>query len=310
MTNLDQAVTQPPSGFANDASGGHHPSMLKAALRSIVVVASLLAIGPLAAMLINSLRDADGGRAVTLLVNGNLGGGLAAGAVVFVAAAIVGLAASHFLSLNTGLMSAGIILAWGRWGEGTLEGVVRRAGNGKDLTMLAVEGLVVTLIAAALTRLMVKVAHNAQHPDSKPSGALIAGPDGASIWPMFFAVLLAGAAAAGVITWLLSVSGAKGQTFAAAVLGAIAAGATAQVIASSKGFHAMPATPMLSIALVALVGPLVAMVMHGAGLIDAVYSGKVFSLARPFCLDWAAGALLGVPIGLGWAGSMLDRRHQ
>jgi hypothetical protein len=284
--------------------------MLKAVLRSIVVIASLLAIGPLAATLINSLRDVDGGRAVTLLINGNLGGGLAAGAVVFVAAAIVGLAASHFLSLNTGLMSAGIILAWGRWGEGTLEEIVRRAGDGRDLPRLAIEGVAVTLIAALLTRLMVKAAHNAQHPDSKASGALIAGPDGASIWPMFFAVLVAGAAAAAAVTWALSVSGAKGQTFAAAVIGAIAAGATAQVVASSKGFHAAPVTPMLSIAMVALTGPLVAAFMHGSGLIDAVYSGNVFSLARPISLDWAAGAMLGVPIGLGWAGSMLDRRHQ
>jgi hypothetical protein len=118
------------------------------------------------------------------------------------------------------------------------------------------------------------------------------------------------AVAAGLAVFLIAVSGVKGQTFAAALIGALAAGAAAQTVASSKNFHVTPVTPILAIALVALAGPIIASVLHGPRLIDAVYAGNVFALARPLSLDWAAGSVIGVPIGLGWAGSMLDRRHQ
>jgi hypothetical protein len=295
--------------------------MLKAVMRWILVLGALIAVGPLAATLLYNLRDADGGHAVTFLVNGNLSNGLAAGVVLLAAAAVVGLVGSHFLSLNTGLLAAGLVLAMGRWREGTLEELVRRAGGGKDLTMLAVEGAVVTLVAAGLTWLMVKVAHRAQQPLADPtspqarvpvearSGALLTGAGEGKPLPVLMAALVAGVAAAGVVAWLLSVSGNRGQTFAAAIFAAIAAGSAAQVMASSRGFHVTPVTPMLSMAVLALAGPIVAAQMHGSGLMAAVYAGSVFSLARPISLDWAAGALLGVPIGLGWAGSMLDRRH-
>jgi hypothetical protein len=299
--------------------------MLKAVLRWVLVLGSLLAIGPFAATLLANLRDADGGRAVTILVNGHLSQGLIAGLAVFAAAAVVGLAGSHFLSLNTGMWSAGLVLAWGAWAEGatdggTLENIVRRAGGGKDLLTLAVEGLAVTLLGAALTWAMVKVAHRAQQPsavDAKTGAAkagaaapaLIYGEGDGKPMPALVGAFVVAAAGAGLVAWLFAVSGVKGQTVAAALLGAIAAGAAAQTAANAKGYHVTPVTPILGVALAALAGPVIAMTMHGAKLIDVVYSGNVFSLARPLSLDWAAGAILGVPIGLGWAGSMLDRRH-
>src|SRR5262249_39973802 len=128
--------------------------------------------------------------------------------------------------------------------------------------------------------------------------------------PALAGAILGAAAVCAVLAWFLAVSGAKGQTFMAALIGALGAGVAAQMVARSKDLHVTPVTPILPIALVALAGPLVAVALHGARLVDAVYAGTVFSLARPLSLDWAAGAVIGVPIGLGWAGSMLDRRHQ
>jgi hypothetical protein len=304
--------------------------MLKAALRWVLVVASLMFIGPFAAKMLGSVRDVDGGHAVTLLVNGDMGRALLGGLLVFAAAAVVGLIGSHYLSLNTGMMSAGLVVAWGAWAEGatkggTLENIVRRAGNGKDLPALAIEGFIVMLLAAGLTWAMVRVAHRAQQPAADATAAtpvksapvlkaeagapaLIYGK-GEKPFRILLLSMLNAAAVCAVLAWLFAVSGDKGQTFAAALIGAIAAGTAAQTMAGSKEFHVTPVTPILAMALIALAGPLVAMVMHGGGIVGAVNAGTVFSLARPLSLDWAAGAVIGVPIGLGWAGSMLDRRH-
>lgn len=325
---MSRATVDQFGGFAKPARAGDYPPMLKAVFRWVLVVASLLFIGPFAARMLGSVRDVDGGHAVTILVNGDMGRALVGGLLVFAAAAVVGLVGSHFLSLNTGMMSAGLVLAWGAWSEGatdggTLENIVRRAGNGKDLPLLAIESLVLTLLAAGLTWAMVRVAHRAQQPVTDPTAPVKAGVGakaeagapaliyGKGDKPQFALLgsMLAAVGVCGILAWLLAVSGAKGQTFAAALIGAIGAGAAAQTAASSKEFHVTPVTPILAMALVALAGPLIAMGMHDGRVVDAVYAGTVFSLARPLSLDWAAGAVIGVPIGLGWAGSMLDRRH-
>jgi hypothetical protein len=65
---------------------------------------------------------------------------------------------------------------------------------------------------------------------------------------------------------------------------------------------------MLALAVLGLAGPLVAKGVQGSRLVEATYAGELLALARPLSLDWAAGALLGVPLGLAWAGAMLDHR--
>jgi hypothetical protein len=324
---MSTLATQQDIRFAKDAPSGHHPTMFKAVLRWVLVIVSVLLVGPLASRMLQGLRDVDGGHAVTILVNGNLGKGLVAGLAVFAAAGVVGIIGSYFLSLNTGLLSAGLVLAWGAFSEaasgggvsrpGTLENIVRRAGGGQDLPMLAIEGFLVTVAAAALAWLMVRVAHRAQQTasGSEPSGgpdrqpALIYGSGQGSPWQALGLSMLAAIGVAAFAAWFLAASGAKGQTFAAALVAGLLAGLAAQTTASSKGYHLTPVAPMLGIALVALAGPLIARAMAGGNIVELVYAGKVFSLARPLSLDWASGAMIGVPVGLGWAGAMLDRRH-
>jgi hypothetical protein len=48
--------------------------------------------------------------------------------------------------------------------------------------------------------------------------------------------------------------------------------------------------------------------MHGSRIMDATFGGSLLPLARIVSLDWACGLMLGVPVGLGWAGAMLDER--
>jgi hypothetical protein len=290
--------------------------MLKAALRWTLIIASLFGVGPLAAMLMNRLHDADGGHAVTVFLNSNLAAGLMAGGALLCAALIVGWIGSQYFSLNTGMATAGFVLAWGRFGEGTLEEIVRRTGNGKDLPLLAAEGVLFVLLGAAMTWLLMSVAHRAQTSPEVPGAAskvplLITGSGNDKASAVLGMSVLVGALAAAGVAWLLAMSTQPGQTFMAALGAALAAGAASQMLAGSKDFTLSPIAPMLSLALVAVAGPVIAIVLYGQGqgLVEAVFAGKAFPLTRPISLDWVAGGMLGVPVGLGWAGSRLDKRH-
>jgi len=60
---------------------------------------------------------------------------------------------------------------------------------------------------------------------------------------------------------------------------------------------------------VAVAGPVIATFVHAGtlGPTRAAVSGKLFALARPMPLDWIAGAFVGIPLGLWWAGSLIER---
>ncbi len=119
--------------------------------------------------------------------------------------------------------------------------------------------------------------------------------------------------AAGLVAWLMAFHGAKGQTLFAAFLGGIAAGAAAAIVSagSSDSQDDVPADPVLSaslgMVLLAVIAPLAAVIIHGVpgskALDSAIMTGNLFHLSHIGALDWAFGALMGVPVGLGWAGA-------
>ena len=70
------------------------------------------------------------------------------------------------------------------------------------------------------------------------------------------------------------------------------------------------ASKNLAMTFLAAIGPVASLAFHGsAGVLRAAYSGNYFGLASPLALDWVAGALLGLPLGLSWSGSMIEKRH-
>ena len=42
--------------------------------------------------------------------------------------------------------------------------------------------------------------------------------------------------------------------------------------------------------------------------LDYAFANQMLTLANPAPLDWFAGALLGAPIGMSWAGSLVHKR--
>jgi len=294
---------------ATPAPGTIRSAALRTTLRWVLILASLLAVGPLVAELFTFLRDVDGGRAVTLLVNGSPGVAFAGAAVLIFATLCVGLVAARFFSLGTALFCAGAVVAWAGSRLGSLESIVRRAGEGKDLFALAVEGLLVTAAAAGAAALFVRVGGAGAREGSALERALYAEPEPVQARASSTAAALGAAAlAAGAAVWFVALSGARMQTLAATVAGGIAAGGVAHLLHAHR--RLTPVLPMAAMALVALAGPLAAYFMEGTRLAAHVYDGSVLSLARPVSLDWAAGALIGVPLGLNWAGASAERRSR
>ncbi|MCE7973546.1 MAG: hypothetical protein DYG92_04360 [Leptolyngbya sp. PLA1] len=283
--------------------------MIRSSLRWVLILGCLVVLGPLAAKLTGGLRDTSGGRATTLLVNATPGAAVLAGVAALALAAGSGLLGGWGFSMGTGLACAGLVLGWARWGLGTLDSIVRRAGDGSDLTLLAVEGLASGLMALGIGALVVGASNRRQPEGEKGRGLLVLdGESGSSRRNATIAGVLAGGAAGALVVWLCAVTELRGQTLLAVVIGGIGAGAASHLAGNSMRASLSPLPAMAGLALVAGVSPLVAKVLHGDGVLAAVFGGTFLPLGRPVSLDWAAGALLGVPVGMGWAGAVLDVR--
>ncbi|MCC6950000.1 MAG: hypothetical protein IT433_00995 [Phycisphaerales bacterium] len=283
--------------------------MIRSSLRWVLILGCLVVLGPLALRLTGGLRDASGGPATTLLVNATPGPAAVAGVVSLALAAGAGVLGGWAFSMGTGLACAGLVLAWARWGLGTLDSIVRRAGDGSDLTALGVEGLAAGLLALGVCTLVVGVSNRRQPDGGKGRGLLVLEAEGDSTRRnATVAGVLAGAGAGALVIWLCAVTELRGQTLLAVVIGGIGAGAASHLVGNSMRTTLSPVPAVAGLTLVALASPLVAKGMHGDSVLAAVFGGKVLPLARPVSLDWAAGALLGVPVGMGWAGAVLDVR--
>jgi hypothetical protein len=127
-------------------------------------------------------------------------------------------------------------------------------------------------------------------------------------WASIGAGLLVGA----IATWFVGYQALRGQAIAAATIGAVGAGAAAHLTALTMGKEPRPIAGYISIALLAAVGPLAAMMWHGGGLQAALRAGPggILGMAVPISLHWVVGMLLGVPAGEGWAMSMLGSTKQ
>ena len=111
--------------------------------------------------------------------------------------------------------------------------------------------------------------------------------------------------AAGILVlpavWLFARSDLRGQTLAAVVLGAMAAGLVGRMISP----HAQPRLLFAAPLLFGAVGQLVAAMMVKVPLVDAFVAQSIPAIGRPMPIDYAAGSLMGVSMGLGWAKSFL-----
>lgn len=286
--------------------------MITSVFRWSYILLILLAAGPVAGWAVRTLHDAQGGHDCSLLLSDSPLRGLLIGAAVSFAALLAGVLASRWFSLGTGLACAGFLFAWSSWHLGTVEGIIRTSGGQVNLLTLALEAALFGLAAIGIGAACTKAAAKAQPAtDGTPKGltGLLARsvPEGSNGMPVIAAVVV-GAISGGLTAAILSVNGLKGQSLCAATLGGLVCGLVSSHAATASKVTLHPAAPMMGMLLVAILSPVATSVMQGKHLLELMYADQLVTLARPLPIDWVAGMLLGVPVGMGWAGIVLDVR--
>jgi FtsH-binding integral membrane protein len=292
--------------------------MWKSVARWTAGLLAFFLLGPIAAWLTGSLRGPTGGLDATLFLSRSFPAGVTAAAGVAILVILGGLSAARLVGLKSGMLVAGLIAAWAAWRLGTLDDIIRVHRAPGMLYTLAIEGLLISLVGV-LTAILIEasapppIAENAT-PARGPQPILMTRVIALARETLTSKASLAGAVAgavtAGFLVYVIAFEPTKGQGIFAAFVGAIGAGVAAHLTAQSVGGRATLATPILSIALLALVGPIIANFTTGSRILTLMYEGRFHALAVPLSLDWLAGALMGTPIGLGWAGVMLERHEQ
>lgn len=197
------------------------------------------------------------------------------------------------LNAVVGLFVLGCGLALLAMRSGTVQDV---AFGQRSLSGLTVEGLVWTGLVAFAAIAVFRIA--GPLPDAVP----IDEPrvDGV-LGSRALLAQLAGIASPAVV-WLVAVSPSKGQALGATVLGGMVAGLVGRIIAPRTPPILIFASPILFGA----IGYLLASTQLGAMPIDLAFVTRSLSrLAYPMPIDYAAGSLVGVAMGIGWSRSFL-----
>jgi hypothetical protein len=282
------------------SGGGRSVTMVQHLARWILPLAALFLVGPLVGTLSGDLRGSDGGPQATLLTSASLMMGLFAGLAGLAAAQVLAVIGSRAADVKTGLLGAGLVLAWAAWRGGSPAAVLLRDPSVSTLLTLALEGGLVG--AGAL--LIVQVAHRAASPAEQKSEAALRSS----------AALVAmgvGALASLAVAHVIVFGPLRGQALFGAILAGVAAGAIGRLASSAMSETPAPRVAIYSgMVLAAILGPLVALVAPGGSSGALVGSVTADGLPGPVLiapLEWAAGMLIGVPIGLNWAQASMHK---
>lgn len=280
--------------------------MSREVIRNIVLAVELLLLGPLVGKLLTLLHAPDGGHAVTPLLSGSPALGIVLLVVVLFLASIVGILDGRAFGVRSGMAGMGCILGWAAFNTGKIEDILRDAAPLTISIKLAVEGLIISVAAVLFVRQLAMMSERDGQHGTGPGpelaiSSLVRAPS----------LLAAGAACVGglVGAWFVAFHGAKGQTLFAGLIGGIVAGGMAAVISagSESKSGARTVDPVISacmgLGLASVVAPFSIAFLSGSDPLASALAGKMFPLGHLSGLDWAAGALVGIPIGLGWAGA-------
>lgn len=286
--------------------------MLNVLLRWAIPLAALFVLGPFAWWLTLALKAPDGGGETSLLLNTSIFGGVFAAAVALLLALGIGILGAKYIEQRSGLLAAGFVLTWSAFGLGQVDRIVARAQTGSIFWTMAIECLILIPAAAVVAIIILRV------PTRVPK-FIAAGDQTRNLaakshhepleWKDKTVALglLAAVVAGGVGAWLIAQDFRKGQVFAAAAVGGVFAAAAGRLAAQ----RVSPVVFVVGLMLLGVGGPIAAAMAHSTptGAVRAAAAGTLIPLARPLPMHWLAGAFVGVPFGLWWAGSMLEKHE-
>ncbi len=256
--------------------------------------AGMLIAGPLVGSLMLSIPSLDGGRGLTPLISPNPFIGLLISTVCLLLAGLLGLLAAHLVGFRDGLATMGVAMAWACWSTGRLTDVIQVVENEPSLR-LAAEGGILGLLACVVALCLVTVSRDfsdAHNGDSRllSPGALV------GVGAMILGAMVGG--------WIVAQTSMVGQTLGAAIAGGVLGGMIARLIRPDSEIRAL----LLGFPIIAGGAMLLGHWLTGSGnIIETVYSGTGSPLMRIMPIDWVAGLLIGLPVGLSWGGALVER---
>lgn len=209
---------------------------------------------------------------------------------------LIGASAGRLLrSASKGLVVIGIGLAWLAW---RLEGVEFVAFGG-SMKWVAIESLIWTLVVLLMTTGVYLIAgplRFVQPRDGKRNCDNWATSSSAGLF------MLSGLAVLPVV-WLFAQSPMRGQAVASVIVGSVAVGMIGRMLAP----HAQPLLLMMAPVLVgALAQWALSFMIPSTELATMYMQRELPHLLIPVPIDWAAGALVGVPWGIYFGNAFLQ----
>jgi len=245
----------------------------------------------------STLLAADGGFGPTIFQAVSPGaaavGMLAAMAVTGVIA--VGLA--RLVSPLSGLAVVGAGMCW--WATG-IEGMRTVLLQG-SVPLAAADGMAWSLIVLILSWLV--IARGQPVADVHP--VEVGGAPDPLLSSDALRMLACGLVAVPVV-WAIAVTDLRGQSVIATAVGGIAAG----VVARMASPHVQPMLLPVGVVLAGTGALWVVGMMLPEDVAIAWARADLPNLARPAPVDWAAGALLGAPLGFHWGGAFLKHEGE
>lgn len=287
---------------AGEAVGAMH--VAQPGLRWSLTLIALLAVGPLVTWPLRGVRAGDGGADISLLLSASPAISVVWGLVGLAAAGAWGWVTRLLTDPLTGMRAAGLVGLWVAWMTGRTDEVIRLAGGAAPVA-LALEGVLVCVVATAVTMPMVLEIARGGDSAARPGGTRgMAREVGLLLKPASLVGVGVACVASLLIAGAIAISPWRGQALMAGVFGSLL-GATAAWLAMGRvGGERSGLAIWAGIALASVVGPLSMLVMGGEDLVSSATLRELPRVAFLQPLDWACGLLLGADRGLSWARSM------
>lgn len=199
-------------------------------------------------------------------------------------------------STGTSMLIIGIGIGWTCLQLESVQTVVLDGSMG----LLALEGLLWAIVLLLMAAIVLRFGGDFVTPMKNDDGTT-------DDWAMGNAAIKMAASGACVlpVVWLIAQSPMKGQVVIATTLGAVAAGLVGRLVAPTV-------QPVLLFPAVCVFGALGQWVA-GMGLPQdpsaLVAAGQLPNIVLPLPIDYAAGALMGIPIGTSWANGFLEKQE-
>ncbi len=269
-------------------------------IRWIVRGVALCVLGPWCAKIAQGVRANDGSEHASFLVSEGLGKGAGALAMILGGVVVAGVVIAKLLGRREAMFNMAMIFGWVAWTGGRMGEMFRVTQGG--FVQLAIEA---GLIGAAVVAVLVVASKNEADEDLTTLVDFQAIFRGTGLMALGAAMVAAIAGA-----WAFGQTDLPGQSLWASFLGGIVGGLIGAMVQQSgdKGSRqarAVTMVPMIFGVLAAgVIAPLIGMVVPGSGkLLESIASGSLPGWLAVSPVAWSVGALLGVPIGMGWVES-------